>query len=206
MTTKRESAVSPVVGVMLMLVVTIIIAAVVSGFAGGLAGESRKAPQASLGVTPVIDAIADTDTTNYAPNYPPNFTAKNGLMFEHKGGDGFALTDIAIQLQSQDAKYTISMTDTVNTSSTCLPSGITKYFEEIGSNDGFITSGDKFVLYADNCYDSSGAAYAPQGRALSWRPQGAAGGFAAFLNTKCQYAIIDKASQKVIQKGEFVLQ
>jgi FlaG/FlaF family flagellin (archaellin) len=36
----KEDAVSPVVGVMLMLVVTIIIAAVVSGFAGGLAGEA----------------------------------------------------------------------------------------------------------------------------------------------------------------------
>lgn len=37
---RKEDAVSPVVGVMLMLVVTIIIAAVVSGFAGGLAGEA----------------------------------------------------------------------------------------------------------------------------------------------------------------------
>lgn len=37
-------AVSPVVGVMLMLVVTIIIAAVVSGFAGDLAGTQEKAP------------------------------------------------------------------------------------------------------------------------------------------------------------------
>ena len=33
---ENEGAVSPVVGVMLMLIVTIIIAAVVSGFAGGL--------------------------------------------------------------------------------------------------------------------------------------------------------------------------
>lgn len=44
----KEDAVSPVVGVMLMLVVTIIIAAVVSGFAGGLAGGKEKAPQVSL--------------------------------------------------------------------------------------------------------------------------------------------------------------
>lgn len=43
-----EQAVSPVVGVMLMLVVTIIIAAVVSAFAGGLATGKEKAPQASL--------------------------------------------------------------------------------------------------------------------------------------------------------------
>ena len=37
--TAREHAVSPVVGVMLMLVVTIIIAAVVSAFAGGLSSR-----------------------------------------------------------------------------------------------------------------------------------------------------------------------
>ena len=37
-TTGDERAVSPVVGVMLMLVVTIIIAAVVSAFAGGMTG------------------------------------------------------------------------------------------------------------------------------------------------------------------------
>jgi archaeal type IV pilus assembly protein PilA len=44
----NEHAVSPVVGVMLMLVVTIIIAAVVSAFSGGLTAGKEKAPQASL--------------------------------------------------------------------------------------------------------------------------------------------------------------
>ena len=48
-------AVSPVVGVMLMLVVTIIIAAVVSGFAGGLAGNMESAPQAVIDVKIVYD-------------------------------------------------------------------------------------------------------------------------------------------------------
>jgi len=46
----RESAVSPVVGVLLMLVVTIIIAAVVSSFAGGLTGGTTKAPAATFDV------------------------------------------------------------------------------------------------------------------------------------------------------------
>ncbi|WP_052418809.1 type IV pilin [Methanolacinia paynteri] len=46
-----EAAVSPVVGVMLMLVVTIIIAAVVSGFAGGLVGgTSQNAPLLTMDV------------------------------------------------------------------------------------------------------------------------------------------------------------
>ena len=40
-----ENAVSPVVGVMLMLVVTIIIAAIVSAFAGGAVSGVSKVPQ-----------------------------------------------------------------------------------------------------------------------------------------------------------------
>lgn len=40
----RDDGVSPVVGVMLMLVVTIIIAAVVSAFAGGMSKDTEKAP------------------------------------------------------------------------------------------------------------------------------------------------------------------
>ncbi|QXO96355.1 type IV pilin N-terminal domain-containing protein [Methanospirillum purgamenti] len=48
---RTESAVSPVIGVLLMLVVTIIIAAIVSGFAGGMAGGEKEAPQAAISVT-----------------------------------------------------------------------------------------------------------------------------------------------------------
>ncbi|MDD5142785.1 type IV pilin [Methanoregula sp.] len=47
---KGEDAVSPVVGVMLMLVVTVIIAAVVSGFAGGLVDGKEKAPTITMNV------------------------------------------------------------------------------------------------------------------------------------------------------------
>lgn len=61
---ERESAVSPVVGVMLMLVVTIIIAATVSAFAGGLVGTSDKAPQAAFDVKiNVIDHSWGADRT-----------------------------------------------------------------------------------------------------------------------------------------------
>jgi archaeal type IV pilus assembly protein PilA len=60
-----ERAVSPVVGVMLMLVVTIIIAAVVSAFAGGMASGTQKAPQASIDVkikTGMDDTMSGTNT------------------------------------------------------------------------------------------------------------------------------------------------
>lgn len=47
---KQESAVSPVVGVMLMLIVTIIIAAVVSSFASGLGTSAQTGPVAAFDV------------------------------------------------------------------------------------------------------------------------------------------------------------
>jgi Protein of unknown function (DUF1628). len=46
----KDRAVSPVVGVMLMLIVVVIIAAVVSGFSGGLLGNTEKAPTLSMDV------------------------------------------------------------------------------------------------------------------------------------------------------------
>ncbi|MDE2521687.1 MAG: type IV pilin N-terminal domain-containing protein [Methanocorpusculum sp.] len=49
--TKKDNAVSPVVGVMLMLVVTIIIAAVVSVFAGGLMTNQQAAPSLTMDIT-----------------------------------------------------------------------------------------------------------------------------------------------------------
>lgn len=55
-----DEAVSPVIGVLLMLVVTIIIAAVVSGFAGGLAGGEKKAP--TLAATVNIELTGDKDS------------------------------------------------------------------------------------------------------------------------------------------------
>ncbi len=48
---RTETAVSPVVGVMLMLAITVMIAAIVSAAAGGLSGTEKKAPSAILEVT-----------------------------------------------------------------------------------------------------------------------------------------------------------
>ena len=50
LTERNEDAVSPVIGVMLMLVVTIVIAAVVAAFAGGLGSDVEMAPTAALDI------------------------------------------------------------------------------------------------------------------------------------------------------------
>ena len=76
-----NEAVSPVVGVMLMLVVTIIIAAVVSAFAGGLTESTDKAPQVSLKGT---------------------YSQTEGLTFTHQGGDTIGTLDTVVIIRLTD--------------------------------------------------------------------------------------------------------
>lgn len=98
----NDRAVSPVVGIMLMLVVTIIIAAVVSGFAGSLTGSEKKAPQMT----------AETSITNSGYYYGSQFSMK--------------ITSVSEPIPSKDLKITTSWVAQNGTrnSSTVLP-GIT---------------------------------------------------------------------------------
>jgi len=69
----RNAAVSPVVGVMLMLVVTIIIAALVSAFAGGMAGSQKATPSVVL---------------------QGEYSQSSGMTITHAGGDPVALSEV----------------------------------------------------------------------------------------------------------------
>ena len=75
---RKEDAVSPVIGVMLMLVVTIVIAAVVAAFAGGLGGDVEMAPTAALD----IDVYAGEKT----------------VKIEHLSGEALITKDITIKV------------------------------------------------------------------------------------------------------------
>jgi Uncharacterized protein conserved in archaea len=70
---KRDSAVSPVVAVMLMLVVTIIIAAIVSAFAGGITSGQKNVPQATI---------------------KADFSILDGFKIHHTGGDSIPMNDV----------------------------------------------------------------------------------------------------------------
>jgi len=208
----NDTAVSPVVGVMLMLVVTIIIAAVVSAFAGGMGSEQHKTPQVSLNAECAIQDIQGTiDPDTYVLTYPTDFTSANGLLFENVGGDSFSLNEIEVQLQTGDTKMTILPTDKVPATS-ILPTGISNggYFQKIGNkslSDKTIAPGDKFILYADGCaqgvtYTYDNTYYGPK---ISWRPSGSSGGFSIYLDKKVQYKVIDKSSSRLMASGELML-
>lgn len=74
-----DSAVSPVVGVMLMLVVTIIIAAVVSTFAGSAVNSQQKIPQATI---------------------QGKFSVGSGMEITHMGGDALATSDLVFTVRN----------------------------------------------------------------------------------------------------------
>lgn len=80
---KKEDAVSPVIGVMLMLVITIIIAAVITGFATDLSKDTSSTPMALM----EIDYV-DVEEMNGA--YVKSF----GIV--HKGGDAVPLNELQI--------------------------------------------------------------------------------------------------------------
>jgi len=82
---QNERAVSPVIGVMLMLIVVIIIAAIVSGFAGNLVSSNNKGPQANIQGT---------------------YSASTGILqMYHAGGDELSTQKIFVLIRLKDEEY-----------------------------------------------------------------------------------------------------
>lgn len=122
---------SPVVGVMLMLAVTVMIAAIVSAFAGGFSDAAgEKVPQASFKVR---------------VNLPENRT-----YFDHAGGDPISLSNIRVAFISGEKKTTLSQGDIGRT---CIN------FTQVGDAGTTIKAGDTFFIESEtptNIKDGSG--------------------------------------------------
>jgi len=126
MRSPADQAVSPVVGVMLMLAVTVMVAAVVSTYAGGFSGGAEKSPQSSIRVTPDLN--------------------RHSIFFDHTGGDPFTLNSIEVVLRARDNKTSLSTLD--------IGSKVIA-FDEVGSTlsgDTTIQAGDTFYLEGEE-YD-----------------------------------------------------
>ncbi len=89
---RDDDAVSPVIGVMLMLVVTIIVAALVASFAGGLGSTMEKTPSAALDIS--IDMTPNMDL-QYGPL----------MLFRHIGGDPLDTKDLQIIFEYTIPQY-----------------------------------------------------------------------------------------------------
>lgn len=215
-TQKQNDAVSPVVGVMLMLVVTIIIAALVSSFAGGLVSDQRTAPVSQLSVGYTAN-IVDTDKNNSVPDI--TIKPNNGLVFRLMAGDSFSLKDISVQLKARDKVLSLDMSDILNKSAAVEEGnklsiitnsqGNQTYFGIVGGEaNPLISVGDSFILLADSCYDNTqdaSIAADKKGRYLTWTPEGDTTTFEIMTNDVLEYKIIDQISGKPIQSGTLII-
>ncbi|MBP2133134.1 FlaG/FlaF family flagellin (archaellin) [Methanomicrobium sp. W14] len=211
----KEVAVSPVVGVMLMLVVTIIIAAVVSSLSGTLVGPEKTAPQSQL-VAGYDVQINDDDKTN---NVSDNPHKNNCLTFRLSGGEPLSLDNLMIELSTGDSSMKFTSDTLLDSSSAAVEEGnkLEIYENKKGNSTYFAISpgmsdiiavGDTFMLVADDSYDSTLATddSIKKGRFLTWTPEGSSGTFKAQVNVPLEYVIYDAISNKQIQSGTITLQ
>jgi len=86
---RNEDAVSPVIGVMLMIVVTVIIAAIVSGFASGMGDTQKAAPAAAIQCS-----IVKVDADNVV------------ITLKHVSGDSLKTADLRFYVSYVDSTGT----------------------------------------------------------------------------------------------------
>lgn len=105
---KSDDAVSPVVGVMLMLVITIVIAGVIAAFGTGMVGNTEAAPNVVLDVQILTSfgALGDEHGSLIGPDF----------QIRHVSGDPLDTGDIEIQIAwSEDVDKDGTYTDHYST-------------------------------------------------------------------------------------------
>lgn len=90
-----DRGVSPVIGVILMVAITVILAAVIGAFVLGLTGNLADTPQAQLEVEP-YDDDADNDP--------------DALVITHDGGDSFPSGSIRLEIASDTFTWAAEVT------------------------------------------------------------------------------------------------
>lgn len=212
---QKDSAVSPVVGVMLMLVVTIIVAAVVAASVGGITNDEQIAPNVNFAVS-YVAGISDADKTNSEPNYPASASKNNGFVFKLLGGDSVQLDKIKIMLTSDGSSITFDpsiyrdqTSSVVNEAAVTVLVGADKthqtYFAVANNMDTTISVGESFTLLADGYYDNTDdVSAAKKGQFLLWTPI-TGGKFTVQEHVPVTYTIFDMITGKQIQKGTITI-
>ena len=95
---RTEDAVSPVIGVMLMIVVTIVIAAVVTAFATGMAGDSTS-------TTPMALFEAENQNVGQVTAGGDSYTVIKSFDLVHKGGDEVSAENIQIVIEPEGQNF-----------------------------------------------------------------------------------------------------
>jgi flagellin-like protein len=178
---KKEEAVSPVIGVMLMIVVTVIVAAAVSAFAGGYVNDDKKAPVAAISCT----------------------ATDGGLLFTHESGDYIDLADVIVVLRNgEETKRFIGSENQHSGDEPIIrkvSAGMTSanpHGYVARTADLQINTGNQFYLYADNDGNSVSGGY------LGWDATSDDPAFYLTIDEIGTYRIVDRESGQTISEGE----
>jgi len=87
---ESDRAVSPVIGVILMVAITVILAAVIGSFVLGIGGDLNESPQVRLAVSDASDQLDDSTE------------GQDVLNIEHQGGDTVAKSDLTVKVNKTD--------------------------------------------------------------------------------------------------------
>ncbi len=141
---RDEKGVSPVIGVILMVAITVILAAVIASFVFGLGSKAPKnAPQASL------VAYAYDNKTKYGSDDLKGKT--DVIVIEHQGGENIPWADIKVIVEGSTNKSSLTSNDKLHIkyvdSTSNNKSGW--YQDEITSNE-FFEPGEKLVIGFNN--------------------------------------------------------
>jgi len=208
---EKNDAVSPVIGVMLMIVVTIVIAATVSVFSTGFASETHSAPNTQIEYVGVLTG-------------PIGGLGEIGLVFENKGGEALFLPDLEFHLKSTMSggdEVSISYTDLTSVTyrgvsepgEARLSSSIANRMKKIGASgknddviaDARVKAGDRFVIYADRYTNDGASRYGLIVYVADRARPGAPYSSGEFeVSSRTTYTLSDKNSGAVIASGTLV--
>jgi flagellin-like protein len=135
---KNDEAVSPVIGVILMVAITVILAAVIAAFVFGM-GTPAKAPQVQLKITATNATTLNNDT----------------LKISHDGGDPLVLNNEKITITNAVDGTTV---DGIN--------GIFMVDVPAGSNNGWLRAGGANDTLSAGSYLQNASMTLPKGYIL----------------------------------------
>jgi len=133
-----DSAVSPVIGVILMVAITVILAAVIGTFVLGLGDSLQQAPQSTLNAE---DASVDYNSSaNYSNDDATAFT------ISQDGGDAINMADARIVIDSQSSSDSATFEQgSWNTSAMV----VTMDGTPVASEEGELAVGSSLAIHND---------------------------------------------------------
>ncbi len=144
-----NQGVSPVIGVILMVAITVILAAVIGTFVLGLGDSLQQAPQAQL------DA-EDADAAAQLAEDGTSGDVANLITINHNGGDTISDGEYRIRLQTPDNSSYSTLLQGGSTSTIHFNDSQNVDISIVDGNPEDFAVGDQIVIEGENTDDTSG--------------------------------------------------